>query len=252
MSGQLFFVRVKLSVSCTKLVIDMESGNDLLKTALEAAYSISRCYVDNLDRTPVGATASLEQLRRQLAKPLGDEGLPPGQVIAELSNDVEGGLHTCAGGRFFGWVRGGAVPASLGADWLTSVWDQNAALYSVGPAAAVVEEVAGAWLKELLGLPAGASFAFVTGTQMAHLTCLAAARHELLARRGWDVEQLGLYGARESEFSPAISATERWNGRFACLALGATISPTSLLIQPARSFPKRWKANCASTHQDRL
>jgi glutamate/tyrosine decarboxylase-like PLP-dependent enzyme len=184
---------VKLSVS--KLVIDMESGNDLLKTALEAAYSISRCYVDNLDRTPVGATASLEQLRRQLAKPLGDEGLPPGQVIAELSNDVEGGLHTCAGGRFFGWVRGGAVPASLGADWLTSVWDQNAALYSVGPSAAVVEEVAGAWLKELLGLPASASFAFVTGTQMAHLTCLAAARHELLARRGWDVEQLGLYGA---------------------------------------------------------
>jgi glutamate/tyrosine decarboxylase-like PLP-dependent enzyme len=175
--------------------IDMELGNDLLKTALEAAYSISRCYVDNLDRTPVGATASLEQLRRQLAKPLGDEGLPPGQVIAELSNDVEGGLHTCAGGRFFGWVRGGAVPASLGADWLTSVWDQNAALYSVGPSAAVVEEVAGAWLKELLGLPASASFAFVTGTQMAHLTCLAAARHELLARRGWDVEQLGLYGA---------------------------------------------------------
>jgi glutamate/tyrosine decarboxylase-like PLP-dependent enzyme len=173
----------------------MESGNDLLKRALDAAYRISCDYADNVDRTPVGATASLEQLRRQLAKPLNDEGLAPEQVVAELSSDVEGGLHTSAGGRFFGWARGGAVPASVGADWLTSVWDQNAALYSVGPAAAVAEEVAGAWLKELLGLPAGASFAFVTGTQMAHLTCLAAARHALLALRGWDVEEQGLWGA---------------------------------------------------------
>src|SRR5438105_10706950 len=137
----------------------MASGNDLLKRALETAYRISCSYVENLDRTPVGATASLEQLRWRLAKPLSEEGLPPEQVISELSSDVEGGLHTSAGGRFVGWVRGGSVPASLAADWLTSVWDQNAALYSVAPAAAVVEDVAGAWLKELLGLPASASFA---------------------------------------------------------------------------------------------
>jgi glutamate/tyrosine decarboxylase-like PLP-dependent enzyme len=89
---------------------------------------------------------------------------------------------------------GGATPASLAADWLTSAWDQNAASYGAGPAEAVVEEVCGVWLKELLGLPGTASFALVTGSQMAHATCLAAARNALLARRGWDVERQGLMG----------------------------------------------------------
>jgi glutamate/tyrosine decarboxylase-like PLP-dependent enzyme len=87
------------------------------------------------------------------------------------------------------------LPAALAADWLTAAWDQNATLYACGPAAAVVEEVAGGWLKELLGLPPRASFAFTSGCQMAHVTCLAAARHALLADAGWDVERRGLYGA---------------------------------------------------------
>src|SRR5262249_22534934 len=95
----------------------------------------------------------------------------------------------------FAWVIGGAVESALAADWLTAVWDQNAVTYQSGPAAALVEEIAGAWLKEILGLPAGASYAFVTGCQMAHVTCLAAARHALLERRGWDVEERGLSGS---------------------------------------------------------
>jgi glutamate/tyrosine decarboxylase-like PLP-dependent enzyme len=99
------------------------------------------------------------------------------------------------GGRYFGFVIGGAVPASLAADWLTSAWDQNAGLVVGGPSAAVVEEVAGEWLKDLLGLPADASFAFVTGCQLAHVTCLAAARHAVLERVGWDVERAGLSGS---------------------------------------------------------
>ncbi len=90
---------------------------------------------------------------------------------------------------------GGSVPSSVAADWLTSAWDQNAGHHAPAPAAAVVEEVVGAWLKEILGLPSQAGFALVTGCQMAHVTCLAAARQSLLARRGWDVEQHGLYGA---------------------------------------------------------
>jgi aromatic-L-amino-acid decarboxylase len=90
------------------------------------------------------------------------------------------------GGRFFGWVIGGSLPAALAADWVTLAWDQNAAIHACGPAEAVIEEVAGSWLKRLFGLPDTASFAFVTGTQMAHLTCLAAARHRLLVRAGWD------------------------------------------------------------------
>lgn len=90
--------------------------------------------------------------------------------------DVDGGILGSAGGRFFGWVIGGGVPAAVAADWLTAAWDQNAALYACGPAEAVIEEIAGEWLKELLGLHAEASFAFTTGAQMAHVTALAAAR----------------------------------------------------------------------------
>ena len=98
-------------------------------------------------------------------------------------------------GRFFGFVIGGAVPAAIGADWLVTAWDQNAALFAPTPAAAVVEEVAGTWLLELLGLPPDASFAFVTGGQMANTTALAAARHHVLAGVGWDVELDGLAGS---------------------------------------------------------
>ena len=97
--------------------------------------------------------------------------------------------------RYFGFVIGGAVPASLAADWLTSTWDQNAGLYVAGPAAAVVEEIAGAWLADLLRIPRAKSFAFVTGTQMAHATAMAAARNHVLAEVGWDVEEKGLTGA---------------------------------------------------------
>jgi glutamate/tyrosine decarboxylase-like PLP-dependent enzyme len=152
-------------------------------------------HIENLDALPVAATASLETLRARLARPLTDEGAVPEQVIEELVQDAAGGIVASAGGRFYSWVIGGSVPAALAADWLTSAWDQNAGLYAAGPAAALVEEIAGEWLKELLGIPVGASFAFVTGCQMAHVTCLAAARHAVLERRGWDVEARGLSGA---------------------------------------------------------
>jgi glutamate/tyrosine decarboxylase-like PLP-dependent enzyme len=143
----------------------------------------------------VAATANAATLRKQLDKPLAEKGLPPPQVIEELARDVQGGLLGSAGGRFFGWVMGGALPAAVGADWLTSAWQQNAGLYATAPAAAIVEETVGRWLKDLLGLPAHASFALVTGCQMAHVTCLAAARNALLREHGWDVEKQGLYSA---------------------------------------------------------
>jgi glutamate/tyrosine decarboxylase-like PLP-dependent enzyme len=173
-----------------------------LTRALEAALD----HLGSLDRQPVNATLSLDEVRARLARPLEMAGVDATQVIDDLVRDSEGGLVGSAGGRFFGWVIGGAVPASLAADWLASTWDQNAGLYAAGPAAAVAEEVAGAWLKDLLGLPAGASFAFVTGCQMAHTTCLAAARHAVLERRGWDVEQQGLCGAPPIRI---VTSTER-------------------------------------------
>ncbi len=165
------------------------------RNPLEAALQHALAHLDSLDRGAVGTSVDLPTLRARLDKPLRDEATPSEQVIAELVSDVEGGIVGSAGGRFYGWVIGGALPSALAADWLTSAWDQNAGHHACGPAAAVVEEVAGRWLKETLGLPATASFALVTGCQMAHVTCLAAARQGLLAKRGWDVEQQGLYGA---------------------------------------------------------
>ena len=165
------------------------------RPALEHALRHSLAHLDNLKHGPVGAIASLATLRERLGKPLGDDGMAAEQVIDELMRDTAGGILGSAGGRFFGWVIGGALPAALAADWLTSAWDQNAASYACGPAAAVIEEVCGAWLKGLLGLPGSATFALTNGCQMAHVTALAAARNALLARRGWDVERDGLCGA---------------------------------------------------------
>src|SRR5918912_518867 len=173
----------------------MQKKVSTLRRPLEAAFRHALSYLENLDKKPVAATADIHTLRSRLSKPLTSEGVDPEQVINELVEDVNGGLLGSAGGRFFGWVVGGSLSAALAADWLTATWDQNAALYACGPASAIVEEVAGLWLKDILGLPASASFALVTGCQMAHVTCLAAARHSLLAGRGWDVEQQGLFGA---------------------------------------------------------
>ena len=102
---------------------------------------------------------------------------------------------TTTGPRYFGFVTGGALPATVAAEWLTTVWDQNAGLFVMSPAAAVVEETAAKWLLDVLGLPAASSVGFVTGCHMANFTALAAARHELLRRAGWDVEADGLQGS---------------------------------------------------------
>jgi glutamate/tyrosine decarboxylase-like PLP-dependent enzyme len=166
----------------------------LYRPVLERASAHALDHLEHLDDAPVAATASLSELRARLARPLPDGGTDAGQVIDDLVADCAGGIIGSAGGRFFGWVMGGAVPASLAADWLTSAWDQNAASFGAAPAEAVVEEVCGAWLKDLLGLPETASFALATGSQMAHATCLAAARNALFARCGWDVERKGLTG----------------------------------------------------------
>jgi len=169
----------------------------LFEEALRQAYDNAVAYLGGLGGRPVAATADRKTLRERLGRPLAEQGTAAEQVIADLVADVEGGILNTAGGRFFGWVIGGAVPAALAADWLTGAWDQNAAVYATAPAAAVVEEIVGAWLKEILGLPQGASFALVSGCQMAHATSLASARHAVLARHGWDLEGRGLFGAPE-------------------------------------------------------
>ena len=162
---------------------------------LELAAAHAARYLEALPTRPIVATSSIADLHERLAKPLPETGLPDATVIDELVRDTEGGIMGSAGGRFFGWVIGGTLPAALAADWLTSAWDQNAASNLTAPAEAVIEQVCGEWAKELLGLPAAASFGLVTGCQMAHTTALASARHKLLRERGWDVEAKGLSGA---------------------------------------------------------
>src|SRR5918999_1131181 len=116
-------------------------------------------------------------------------------VIAQLVREAAPGLSAMASPRYFGFVIGGTHPAAIAADWLVSAWDQNSGLAGPTPAVVAIEAVAGAWVLDLLGLPAGASFAFVTGCQMAHVTALAAARNRVLAAAGHDVERDGLAGA---------------------------------------------------------
>jgi aromatic-L-amino-acid decarboxylase len=162
---------------------------------LDRAYRHALAFLDSLDDWPVGAPADAETLRKGFVRTLPEEGCDPVQVIDDLVTAASPGLHGSTGPRFFGWVIGGALPAALAADWLVAAWDQNATAFGVSPASAIVEEAAGAWLKDVLGLPAHAGVGFVTGCQMAHVTCLLAARHALLEREGWDVEAQGLSGA---------------------------------------------------------
>jgi glutamate/tyrosine decarboxylase-like PLP-dependent enzyme len=168
----------------------MSEIRDLLQRTAEIAAD----YVESLGERPVFPPVSPEELREALGGPLPDEPLDPARVVDELVESAEPGVVALGSGRYFGFVIGGGLPAALAADWLTSAWDQNAGLYVAGPSASVVEQVTRDWLLELLGLPGEASIGFVTGTQLAHVTGLAAARWHVLDDAGWDVGRDGLAG----------------------------------------------------------
>ncbi len=162
---------------------------------LQRTSEIAAEYLASLPERPVGVHASLEELRSALRVGLDDDPQPAQRVIEELVAAVEPGLVATQSPRYFGFVIGGGLDAAIAADWLTSVWDQNSGGYPVGPSAAVAEEVVCEWLLDVLGLPGDAGVGLTTGCQMAHFTCLAAARHRVLADAGWDVEADGLFGA---------------------------------------------------------
>ena len=164
---------------------------DLLARVAELAAD----HLESVGDRPAGATAGFEELRDRLGGPLPERGVAPEQVVEELARDAAAGLVASAGPRYFGFVTGGSLPAALGADWLASAWDQNSFSAVSSPAASVAEEVAGGWLLDLLGLPLDAGVGLTTGAQMANVTALAAARHSLLGRAGWDVEERGLAGS---------------------------------------------------------
>ena len=166
----------------------MTDARELLRRTAE----IAAAYVDSLDDRPVFPQVEPEELREALGGPMPEEPEPDEQVVEELAHAAEPGLVAMGSGRYFGFVIGGALPAALAADWLASAWDQNAGLYVGGPSASVVEQVVREWIVELLGLPQDSSIGFVTGTQMAHVTGLAAARWHVLDAAGWDVNTRGL------------------------------------------------------------
>lgn len=171
----------------------MDDRERAMRTAADLAFE----FLDGLDERPVGARQDAAAIRERLGKAMPETGTDPAEVLRELAEAVEPGLVGSAGPRYFGFVIGGALPAAAGADWLTTAWAQNAVLHAASPAAAAVEEVAGRWMLELLGLPSEASFGLPTGAGLGNAVGLAAARHSVLERAGWDVEARGLYGAPE-------------------------------------------------------
>src|SRR4051794_29780483 len=158
---------------------------------LDRAALHARRWLQELAARRVPAAAGSDDVADALGRALPEQGSPPAQVVDRLAAGVEPGLTASPGGRFFGWVIGATLPAALAADWLVSVWDQNSGMRDATPGTVAVEEVAAAWLLELLSLPAGAAVGFTTGATMANFTCLAAGRDRVLARAGWDVARDG-------------------------------------------------------------
>lgn len=146
---------------------------------------------------PPRALASAAALRAAFDVPLAEHGRDPLEVIDALADAAEPGLMGNTGSNFFGWVMGASSPVGMAADVLTAVWGQNAAIYQTSPAAAVAEEAVGRWLLDVLDLPRESSVGFTTGATMASFIGLAAARSEVLRRRGWDAGADGLAGAPE-------------------------------------------------------
>ncbi len=148
-----------------------------------------------LEKRPVRAMLSGDELRKTLGGPLPQKGIAAEKIAEILADAGMRGTLALAGPRYFGFVIGGTLPAAVAADWLVSAWDQNSGLYVMSPLVCAIEQIAGSWLKEIVGLPSKMSFGFTTGCQMANFTALAAARHRVLRDAGWDVEANGLFGA---------------------------------------------------------
>jgi glutamate/tyrosine decarboxylase-like PLP-dependent enzyme len=154
-------------------------------------------YLEEIQERRVAPSAEAVAALDGFLEALPAEPTAPADVIAMLDDLGSPATMGMAGPRFFGWVIGGSLPAALGANWLASAWDQNCGLFVASPVTALLEELSLKWLADVLGLPAGCGGAFVTGATVANFTALAAARHAVLARAGWDVEAKGLFGAPE-------------------------------------------------------
>jgi len=162
---------------------------------LRRAAEHSTQWLRTVQDRPVHPREGVARALSALGGPLPDGPSDPSAVVDTLVAGVEPGLMAIGSGRFFGWVMGGTLPAALAADWLVSAWDQNAGMRLPTPGVVAAEDAAAGWLLDLLGLPAASEVGFTTGATMANFACLAAARHAVLERAGWDVERDGLTGS---------------------------------------------------------
>src|SRR5688500_3664798 len=168
---------------------------DDLKDLLTAATERSVRYLKSLETRRVSPSNDAIAGLARFDVPLQNDAIDAKAVLAQLDDIGSPATMAMAGPRFFGFVIGGSLPAALAANWFASAWDQNTGLWNSTPTTATLEQVALKWLLDVLGLPRDCAGAFVTGTTVAHITALAAARHAVLKRAGWDVEANGLFGA---------------------------------------------------------
>jgi glutamate/tyrosine decarboxylase-like PLP-dependent enzyme len=173
----------------------MTSPPEAFTAALDRASTHARSWLTSLADRPVPPQRHADEILVDLGGPLPEGPSDAADVVDLLADGAGPGLMAMPSGRFFGWVIGGALPAALAADWLTSAWDQNSGMRFATPGTVAAEEAAGAWILELLGLPVGADVGFVTGGTMANFTGLAAGRQQVLTAVGWDLDRLGLTGA---------------------------------------------------------
>ena len=167
----------------------------MYEPVLNTAHARATEFLSRLSDRPVNATAPFSELVATLGGPFPERGADPSSVIDALARDAAPGIVSTAGPRYFGFVTGGSYPVAVAADWLVSTWDQNGGLFVMSPAVSALEQVTMRWVLDALSLPQSASVGFVTGAHTANITALAAARHEVLRRAGWDVEKDGLQGA---------------------------------------------------------
>ncbi len=193
-----------------------DSTSDLLALAVERGAR----YRAKLDARPVAPSPEAVERLSTLGGPLPETSQPPEQVFALLDEIGSPATVATAGGRYFGFVTGSSLPVTVAASWLASAWDQNAGLYVMSPVAAELETIALGWLLDILGLPAESGGAFVTGATMANFTALAAARHAVLRRVGWDVEADGLFGAPPITVVVGAEAHTTLHKALALLGLG--------------------------------
>jgi glutamate/tyrosine decarboxylase-like PLP-dependent enzyme len=188
---------------------------------LDRAAAHAREYLSTVGDRHAGPVDGAEVVRAQLGESWTAAGEQATTVIDALARAAERGTVATQGPRYFGFVTGGSLPVATAADWLVAAWDQNGAVHALSPLAAALEDITASWLRDLAGLPPTWSAGFVTGCQMANFTALAAARHAVLAREGWDVERRGLFDAPPIDVLVSDESHYTIFGALRLLGLGA-------------------------------